>query len=281
MRRHSAPASVLVFAASFLFSTPLFGVSVVFNDFSSTAGLVLNGNTAVATTADGKVLRLVPDLPGKAGSAFSSTQINASTFSTFFQFRITHSLGCVADGFVFVIQPVSSGVGGGGGGEGYLGITPSVGVEFDDFFNGGLDPNGNHIGVLSNGNLSPYLGPGPVTPPTTLSNGDLWSAWIDYNGTNLEVRVADGSSTRPTNAILTVPINVAATLGQNAAFVGFTAGTGACQANHDIIQWQYNDTFSPIGATVPAPSSIVLLAIGLIGITAFQARRRILAMFRG
>src|ERR1700730_17961950 len=127
-------------------------ITVNFPDFSSTAGLTLNGSTAVATTADGKVLRLTPASGGQAGSAFSSTSIefngSSDSFSTFFQFRITNPGGIdPADGLVFVVQPVSSSIGGSGGGIGYSGIPNSIGVEFDTFQNS-WDTNSNHVAVV-------------------------------------------------------------------------------------------------------------------------------------
>src|SRR5262245_57542659 len=72
--------------------------TLLFNDFSSTAGLQLNGATAAINTGGqgaldfngDRVLRLTNDL-GQAGSAFSTTAIalDNTSFSTRFQFRIT------------------------------------------------------------------------------------------------------------------------------------------------------------------------------------------------
>jgi hypothetical protein len=47
-----------------------------FNDFSSTAGLTLNGSTTTAVTGDGTVLRLTPAATGQSGSAFTTSQIS-------------------------------------------------------------------------------------------------------------------------------------------------------------------------------------------------------------
>src|SRR5713226_890229 len=105
-------------------------LNLSFPGLSSTAGLALSGNAAVTTTSDGKVLRLTPPLSFQAGGAFSSTSIafngSSDSFSTFFQFRITNVGGIdPADGFVFVIQPLSSSIGGSGSGIGYSGILNS------------------------------------------------------------------------------------------------------------------------------------------------------------
>ncbi|MFY0644361.1 MAG: gliding motility-associated C-terminal domain-containing protein [Bacteroidia bacterium] len=61
-----------------------------------------------------------------------------------------------ADGIVFVLQNKGNkALGLSGGGLGYEGFSPSLGIEFDDFQNGSFwDPVQDHIGVLKNGNIS-------------------------------------------------------------------------------------------------------------------------------
>jgi hypothetical protein len=242
---------------------------VAFDDFSSTAGLTLNGSATTTVTSDGTVLRLTPAVGSQAGSAFSSVTINAATFSSFFEFRITDPGGTLfdgntetgADGLVFVAQSVSSSIGGIGQGIGYEGINHSVGVEFDTWHNSVYnDPNSNHLGVDANGNMVSLT---TVNVATRFDDGNIWCAWIDYDGTTLEVR-ANQTGVRPAAALLSQNVDVMSILGQSTAYVGFTSGTGADWGNHDIISWEYRDSFDPIGDNIiPEPASLVLVGLGV------------------
>ncbi len=267
-------------ALTCLAAGPAAATVVVYNDFSSISGLTLNGDAAVAATADGDVLRLTPAAGSRSGSAFSSVTVNASTFSTYFEFRITNPGGSIfdcnsgagADGLVFVAQSVSSSIGGLGQGIGYSGIGSSVGVEFDTWCNGANnDPSSNHVGIDTNGSVNHGSGaPYTVDVATRFDDGNIWYAWIDYDGSDVEVR-ANQSGIRPVDALLSRTLDLSSLLGQDDAYVGFTSGTGADWGNHDILYWEYRDSFNPIN-NVPAPSTVVLFGLGL---AVMGCRRRV------
>jgi hypothetical protein len=256
--------------------------TLLFNDFSSTAGLQLNGSTAAINTGGqgvldfngDRVLRLTNNL-SQAGSAFSTTAISLASdasFSTRFEFRITDQQNGGADGLVFVVQTVSNTAGGVGGGIGYLGLPNSVGVEFDNWFNGGVDPNANHAGIDLNGsvNSNPVISLDPIAQ---LDAGNVWTAWVDYNGAIdlLEVR-ANLTGVRPVAALLSSTVDLVSVLGVTDAFVGFTSGTGAAGGDHDILSWEFRSTFDPIDT--PEPGTLSLLALALAGLRLAERRRR-------
>lgn len=251
----------------------LHATTLSYADFSSVAGLQINGNAAQV----GNVLRVTPANYNQSGSVFSTAPVTLGgdvSFSTYFQFRITDSGGINdgvvgADGLVFVVQTVSNTAGGAGGGIGYSGLKPSVGVEFDTWNNGGWDDNnGNHIGVDINGEIDSVS---QVAYPTTMNNGQVWNAWVDYNGVahSLEVRLSD-SAMRPTGADLAYNVDLAAVIGTD-VFVGFTSGTGSAYGNHDVLSWEFRDTYQPV--QVPEGGCILLL-IGMASAGLSLLRKR-------
>jgi hypothetical protein len=261
---------VLCFACAT--SLPILGdAATVFNfpNFSNCSTLQLNVNAACTAS----VLRVTPALVGQAGSAFYKTLVPLGTgasFSTFFTFQITASGGISdsdgpgADGLTFTVQPISSTAGGGGGGIGYSGIPTSLAIEFDTYDNGvgAGDPNGNHVGVDLNGSVNSVI---TALIPTRMNNGAVWYAWIDYNGTTIELRLSQ-TSVRPGPPTLSYAVNLASVLGTSQAYVGFTSGTGAAWGNHDILTWQFDNTFAPIGVPGPVPvlSDVALVSLALL-----------------
>jgi hypothetical protein len=272
-------AQLAVAALPTLFVTTAHAALVIdYPDFSNTTGLTLNGAAAKV----GNVLRVTPATFSQAGSVFSTNTVSlasSASFSTYFQFRFTNAGGacdgpnsCGADGLVFVVQTVSNNVGTGGGGIGYQGIPKSLGIEFDTWFNGGVDIDSNHVGIDLNGDINSVKS--VTVAEADMNNGAIWNAWVDYNSatSQLEVRLTQ-LGTRPVAALLSYNVNLASVLGSTSAFVGFTSGTGAAFANHDVLTWKLEDSFKPITPQpVPEPGALVLLAAALLGVAGVRRR---------
>ena len=266
--------------------------ALLFNDFSDLTGLQLNGSTssihsctggvgstcsAVTDTHGHNVLRLT-STTSQAGSAFSTTAISLdqnASFSTSFQFHFTDQQNGGADGIVFALQTVSNTAGGSGGGIGYAGLSNSVGIEFDSWNNGAGDGHSdNHVSINIGGDINSVVL--DTNPGFALDSGSLITAWIDYDGTNdlLEVR-ANTTGVRPGSALLSYTVDLVQELGSTDAFVGFTSGTGAAGADHDIVAWQFNSEFNPIGTIgVPEPGTLAVVVVGLLGMGLVRRRRR-------
>jgi len=241
-------------------------VDLAFSNFSDTTGLTINGSAAVVGTGDGDVLRLVPADLWQRGTFFTTEQVDAATFSAFFKFRVTNPGGYWSDGtdtggngLAFVIQLVVNNTGGDCTGPGYRWIDPSIAVEFDTFQSAEHnDPSSNHLGINLNGDVDHGSG-APFTADVSplFDDGNVWYAWVDYDGTNMEVR-ANQTGLRPATPTLSRELDLAGILGYTAAYVGFTAATDLAWGDHDILTFQYRNCYDPIDSTdVTIPSTDV------------------------
>ena len=275
---------------------------VTYNGFGSPTGISTAGNASFTTdgvSADGTVMNLTPAIGNQAGAAYLTTPValgSGDTFSTTFQFRFLNPGGWdPADGITFVLAQATNGLGSVGNGLGYAGVNNSVAIEFDTYNNTNTgypnDTSSNHVAIDTNGvltdtqltnaynngscgftsggtpNQNSYLAPG------CMSNGDLWTATIGYNGTDLSVTVQDGSSA-PDTLISNYAINIANDLGASSAYVGFTGSTGAGWESQNIVNWSFSNTTQL--AQVPEPPGLALFASGLLALCGLvtQSRRR-------
>jgi hypothetical protein len=270
--------------------------SFTYSNFTSSAGLTMVG-AANNTSVPGQ-LELTPAATGQSGAAYSTSAFTlgaGDTFSTQFDFQLTQAGGIdPADGIVFVVAANTTGLGTGGGGMGYGGVTPSIGVELDTFNNGGNDLNSsNHAAIDIDGHIfdgsslsdqagvnvygiqncnffgNSYLSPG------CMANGDIWTALITYNGTSLSLVLTDPAKGASFAAITNYALDLSTILGTNQAFVGFTAGTGAGFERQNILNWTFADTATLPGGQVPEPCSLLLLGSGIVvgGIRRLRNRR--------
>jgi hypothetical protein len=243
--------------------------AINFSDFSHPDNLDLKGPTT-KTTADGAVLRLMTSRGNQSHNAFYNQQVSASSFSTSFAFRITNLGGIKdasgevgADGLVFVLQNGSSAnsrAGGYGGSIGYQGRFPdSIGIAFDTFENpGNGDTSSNELGIDYRGSVVHNAGNGAtVNVGRRFDDGKIWYAWVDYDGTTLQIFISQ-SSTKPAAPTLAQVLNIPLIIGSPFAYAGFTSGTGAGWETIDLLSWQYSSS-TPLPSN---PGVLVDLASG-------------------
>jgi len=290
-------------------AVPASASSFYYPDFTDTSGLTMVGSTTTAVTGDGTVLRIIPASGNQSGAAYSTAPVtlgSGATFSTQFQFRFTGAGGVdPADGITFVVAASPGGLGTAGYGMGYEGVTNSIAIELDTYNNGipggslgyfPAEPNSsNHValnvnGVLTNSFATNVYGNGscgfpggtPAQNPNSaggcMSNGNLWTATITYDGSLLNVSLRDPGMGTTFNALVDVPLDLATILGTNTAYVGFTGSSGAGWENEDIVNWRFSNTRVLPGVPEPASWAMMLGGFGLIGGT-LRSRRRAMVSF--
>ncbi len=187
---------------------------------------ILNGS-AVQNSCN--CYTLTPALNFQGGSVWQSNKINLNNS---FDFRFKVFLGCTdangADGIVFMLQPISTNLGISGGGMGFGGVTPSIGIALDTWQNTeNNDPVFDHISIQKNGIVSHGADlAGPIQASTINSNIEdcQWhEIRITWDATSHWITTYFDDSLR-----LTAQVNMVAAIFNNDPWVfwGFSAATG-------------------------------------------------------
>ncbi|HEX2534610.1 MAG TPA: PKD domain-containing protein, partial [Chitinophagaceae bacterium] len=99
-------------------------------------------------------------------------------FDFWFRVYLGRLDGSGADGIVFMLQPISTSVGSSGGGMGFSGVTPSVGIALDTWQNGEMnDPAFDHISIQTNGQVAHTADLAAPVPISALSDNVENGAW--------------------------------------------------------------------------------------------------------
>lgn len=194
--------------------------------FLQHAQYILNGS---ATQDNCNCYTLTQAVNWQGGSVWNANKINLSNS---FDFTFNVFLGCQdangADGIVFILQPISTSLGSGGGGMGFEGISPSIGIALDTWQNtNNNDPAFDHVSIQANGVITHGADlQGPVQ--ASASGPDIedcqWHTFrIEWNAqANLLNVHFDGQFRLAYNG------NIVATIFNNDPWVfwGFTGATG-------------------------------------------------------
>lgn len=232
-------------------------------DTSNINAFQLNDLAQLPTGAD--YISLTTNNPeNQSGSAFWKHMVslaNNRSFSTYFKISFPNPGGMSpggADGIVFAIQTVSNTAGGSGGGIGYDGLQPSVGIEFDTWQNTDSsvnDPDDNHVGFDVNGVMeSVFVAPSASLPGTL--QGNSWYVWIDYNGQtkNLQVRMHSSNNRTSSTLVMNQTYDIASVIGPD-VFIGFTAGTGGAVEDHNVNAFYFCNDYNPIDTNATPPNN--------------------------
>ena len=232
----------------------IYSITAVYPDMGAAAGeFQLNGDAS----AQSGYLRLTRNEIGLWGAAFSKNKVNMPSnfaFNAYFTFQIIPGPP-QADGMVFVIQQ-SANVPSGGGGDtlGTLGIYPMFGVEFDTYQNTTFgDPSDNYIAIIhgispngvgnTNHNLAGQGTPVALNKTTqvNLADGAVHHCWIEYDGTNVHVRISNNNNRSAATEYLNQAYNIPGLFTTNDIHFGFTAGTGLYHEEHRILSTYFNN----------------------------------------
>lgn len=195
------------------------------------AQYTLNGNASQQTC---NCYVLTENQFNQSGSVWNNNRIDLRQP---FQFAFNVNLGCTdgdgADGIAFVLQPISTSIGSMGGGLGFSGVTPSVGVTIDTWQNlPDSDPAGDHLAIQINGVLdhsSPenLAGPTQVLPGVENVEDCSWHVLtVNWDpGTNRLDVFFDG---QPRMSVTRDLVNTVFN-GNPLVFWGFTGSTGGAR----------------------------------------------------
>lgn len=189
---------------------------------------ILNGE---AMSLGGDCYQLTPNNPWKVGSIWYDSLINLEdNFDVNFDIFLGSLDVNGADGIAFVLQPVSTGLGSGGGGLGYEDIEPSVNIEFDTWQNADNDdPSYDHVAIMQDGVLS-------HTAATALSDYEqiIEGATNAEDGLYHQVRITWDATLQTLSCFVDCDFRVSYTGdiidavfdGDPFVYMGFTAATG-------------------------------------------------------
>ncbi|XP_010256728.1 PREDICTED: L-type lectin-domain containing receptor kinase VIII.2 [Nelumbo nucifera] len=166
------------------------------------------------------------------------------SFSTYFSFSISPDNG---DGIAFVLLP-----------SGFpsqfldgtsFGLSPGLGklgsrvlaVEFDTSMDAKFaDPNGNHVGIDIDTLVSVAVS-NVTSLGLVLNGGDKLHTWIDYDASSkyLQVRLGKLGNVRPSDPLISYPIDLSEMWKEEEVFVGLSSSTGNSSQTTTVHSWSF------------------------------------------
>ncbi|HMP77213.1 MAG TPA: choice-of-anchor Q domain-containing protein [Kiritimatiellia bacterium] len=177
---------------------------------------------------------------GQSRSAWYLFEQDINAFQVSFEYLNVGGGG--ADGVAFVVQNAPAGLaalGGGGGGLGYTGISPSFALMINIYAGA---PGGPGIQVTTGGagitTNNPYI----PTPQANPASADPIRFDLTYVGGSLTVTMTNltSSASFTTNFPVDIPVAVS----DNQAWIGFTAATGGATATQRVSNFSFTSLSS-------------------------------------
>lgn len=125
------------------------------------------------------------------GAIWSNELINLNeSFEAQFQLYFGTKDEDGADGIAFIFQPISDNIGSAGGGIGFSGIDPSLGIVFDTWQNtDNNDPTEDHITLMQNGDLNHNTALSPAVTVDNIEDGMWYDVRVVWNVNTSELNV--------------------------------------------------------------------------------------------
>ncbi len=234
------------------------------------SGFTLNSG---ATVSNG-TLTLTDGGTQEARSAFASTPQPIAGFNVSFTYHESAALAAAGEGIAFVVERDTRGataVGQSGTLLGYGGtnaIIPSAAVEFNLVNVGGVTASNTSFGTNGalTGNPVNNLAAG-----VNLGNGDNIRVNLSYNGSTLTETLTDLATNATSPTYSYDAGNLAAALGSDTAYVGFTGSTSALTPATQTIS-DFTFTAVPESGAWGSAGGAMMLVITLLRLRPKRAR---------
>ena len=243
-------------------------ISLCSLSFTATAQYTLQGD---AVSVGGSCYQLTEAVGSQVGAVWYEETIDlAQPFDLQFKMNFGtnsgngSSLTPGADGMVFVMQTIgTSAIGNAGDGIGYEGFLPSLGVEFDTYWNeGNGDLLDDHIAIIKDGSVSHLASTAIAGPVTATSIGADIEDGLDH-----AIQITWDPNVQEINVYFDCEFRLVASIdlindvfsGEAEVTWGFTSSTGGAFNTHTVCLYE---NATPTGDVTLCPGQSTQLISG-------------------
>ncbi|KAL1203166.1 putative L-type lectin-domain containing receptor kinase VII.2 [Cardamine amara subsp. amara] len=216
-------------------------VDFVYNSNFTTTNTLLVGTTV---TSPPSILILTNQARATVGRALYPYRISTASSNSAVPFSTSFIFSLVPDkniddyyyGFAFVFLHSSET------------FASDFGVEFGYSYSNNVSINNGSFTSISSALAGFYGGrKGDRFTELRLNSGENYQAWIEFNGSTINVTMSRAGSRKPIKPLISIPLNLTGVLLDD-MFVGFTVSTGdLVQTHRRIISWSFSNSDFSIG----------------------------------